>query len=235
MGLMNWLWYLGAGFLIGWIASTLTEWLWFRRRRFQPRSLPVAGEVSTGAAGATPSTLPAPSEEVEETYTPYTPPVASSETKDKGGAFRAPRAGSYPDNLTEIRGIGDVYEQRLYQAGIFTWHQLAQTDPETLRTVTKALPTSDPASWIEQARQLAQERGREGAVYTGPIPDDLTEIPGIDQVFEEQLYQAGIVTFAQLARLSPQALGEIIPAHQVGDNIDFTAWIERAATLSQQS
>lgn len=223
MGLMSWLWYVGAGFLIGWIVSTLTEWLWFRRRRVQsPSALPRTGP-------AQPSAPPGPVE--GEDYTPYTPPAAW----EQGASGAAPRAASYPDNLTEIRGIGDVYEQRLYQAGIFTWHQLAHTDPETLRQVTKALPTSDPNSWIEQARQLARERGREGAVYTGPTPDNLTQIPGIDQIFEEHLYQAGIVTFAQLARLSPQALGEIIPAHQVGDNIDFTAWIEQAATLSQDS
>lgn len=234
MGVLNWLWYVGAGFLIGWIISTLVEWLWFRRHRLLTQHVVSAGVQSqaqdSGAKGAKASPPP------EETYTPFTPPAAKEPATRQGDVFgSAPQAASYPDNLTEIRGIGDVYEQRLYQAGIFTWHQLAQTDPDTLRTVTKALPTSDPASWVEQARELARERGREGAVYTGPIPDNLTRIPGIDQVYEELLYRAGIVTFAQLARLSPQALGEIIPAHQVGDHIDFTAWIDQAAALSQQT
>ncbi|RME54674.1 MAG: hypothetical protein D6790_16610 [Caldilineae bacterium] len=207
------------------------EWLWFRQRRLQSRAAPVSTGPNQARMEVSAQHPAPPGSVAQEDYTPYTPPAALEQIP----SGEAPRAVSYPDNLTEIRGIGDVYEQRLYQAGIFTWHQLAHTDPETLRQVTKALPTSDVNSWIEQAHQLAQERGREGAVYTGPTPDNLTQIPGIDQIFEEHLYQAGIVTFAQLARLSPQALGEIIPAHQVGDNIDFTAWIERAAALSQNS
>ena len=30
---LNILWYVGAGFLLGWVLSTLTEWLWSRGRR----------------------------------------------------------------------------------------------------------------------------------------------------------------------------------------------------------
>lgn len=139
-----------------------------------------------------------------------------------------------PDDLSAIRGIGDVYEQRLYRAGIFTWHQLSRTDTEILRRITKALPSSNPQSWIEQARELALAARRVGAVYDGPVPDDLTRIEGIDQVYEGELYAAGILTFEQLAERAPDELQRIIPAHLAGDRIDFESWIAQADILAEE-
>jgi 1,4-alpha-glucan branching enzyme len=59
--------------------------------------------------------------------------------------------------LTEIRGIGPAYQQRLYDAGLFTWQQIAEHEPDALRQLAQALPTSDPQSWIDQARRLVQD------------------------------------------------------------------------------
>lgn len=207
---LNMLWYVGAGFLMGWVISTLTEWLWFRGRRV--------------GAGSPPQTRTSPQLRQQTAYPApdYQPYVATSSTPS------APASGNRPDPLSDIRGIGDVYEQRLYEAGIFTWHELGQVDVDTLRAVTKALPTSDPNSWIEQARHLAAENGRIGAIYTGPLPDDLTRISGIDQVFEQELVNAGIVTFTQLAQTTAPELAAIIPAHRLDDAIDFAGWIAEA-------
>jgi predicted flap endonuclease-1-like 5' DNA nuclease len=218
---MNILWYVGTGFLLGWVISTLTEWLWFRRRH-------VGGAASvpprSGAAQSSrqPAAYPAPE------YQPY---GAGAGASAAGTGQPSAASGNRPDPLSDIRGIGDVYEQRLYEAGIFTWHELGQVDVDTLRAITKALPTSQPESWIEQARQLAAENGRIGASYTGPVPDDLTRIPGIDQVFEQELVRAGIVTFAQLAQTTAPELAAIIPAHRLDDAIDFAAWIGEAREL----
>ena len=46
MDVQAWLWYVTAGFLLGWVMSTLTEWLWFRRRRMQSYQQPVLSAES---------------------------------------------------------------------------------------------------------------------------------------------------------------------------------------------
>lgn len=221
---MNILWYVGTGFLLGWVISTLTEWLWFRRRHVGAGSS-VQSRSGFTPADRQPAAFPAPE------YQPYGASDAGNGQPSAASGPPSAASGNRPDPLSDIRGIGDVYEQRLYEAGIFTWHELGQVDVDTLRAITKALPTSQPESWIEQARQLAAENGRIGASYTGPVPDDLTRIPGIDQVFEQELVRAGIVTFAQLAQTTAPELAAIIPAHRLVDAIDFAAWIGAAREL----
>ncbi|HRJ43655.1 MAG: hypothetical protein KJZ86_16730 [Caldilineaceae bacterium] len=213
----NILWYVGAGFLLGWVLSTLTEWLWLRGRRMGG-AVPGVDPMTAALGNRQPPAHP-PGD-----YRPY---MAASPALAQPGAAR----GNHPDPLSDIRGIGDVYEKRLYEAGVFTWHELGQVDVDTLRAITKALPSSNPESWIVQARQLAAESGRVNAIYTGPIPDDLTRIEGIDQVFEQELVQAGIVTFAQLAQTTAPELAAIIPAHRLDDAINFAAWIGEARQL----
>lgn len=221
---MNILWYVGTGFLLGWVISTLTEWLWFRRRHVGAGSS-VPPRSGSAQSNRQPTVYPAPE------YQPYGATAAANGPTSAASGPPSAASGNRPDPLSDIRGIGDVYEQRLYEAGIFTWHELGQVDVDTLRAITKALPTSQPESWIEQARQLAAENGRIGATYTGPIPSDLNRIPGIDQVFEQELVRAGIVTFAQLAQTTAPELAAIIPAHRLDDAIDFAAWIGEAREL----
>lgn len=219
------IWYIAAGFLIGWITSTLVEWFWFRRSR---------GLGATGQGGADlprpfptrerrPLDEPDPEAEVGAGYRPFQVPAAASTA--------AAHNENRPDDLSEIRGIGEVYRERLYRAGIMTWHQLAGSDPESLRQATRALPGSDAESWITQAAELARQRGRIGATYSGPIPDALTRIEGIDQVFEAELYRHGIFTYDSLAATTPERLGQIISVEAVGDSSHFDDWIRGARDL----
>lgn len=217
MGGLDIWWYVGAGFLLGWVISTLTEWLWFRRRYVETEAVGRGAEV-TARRGRQPGETPT------NDYPPYVADPASA-------AQPSAASGNRPDPLTDIRGIGDVYERRLYEAGVFTWHELSLVDVDTLRAITRALPSSNPESWIEQARRLAVESGRVGVTYTGPLPDDLTRIQGIDQVFEQELVQAGIMTFRQLAQTTAPELDAIIPAHRLDEAIDFAAWIAEAREL----
>ena len=217
MGELNIWWYVGAGFLLGWVISTLTEWLWFRGRRVQTEPAERGSEALARRSRQ-------PADEPAAGYQPYVAGAASV-------AQPSAASGNRPDPLTDIRGIGDVYEQRLYEAGIFTWHELSLVDVDTLRAITKALPNSNPESWIEQAHLLATENARIGATYTGPLPDDLTRIRGIDQVFEQELVRAGIVTLRQLAQTTAPELAAIIPAHRLDKAIDFAAWIAEAREL----
>ncbi len=138
------------------------------------------------------------------------------------------RSKDHPDNLSKIKGIGDVYKFRLFAAGIFTWHQVAESDIETLRAATHAYPGSNVHEWPPQARALAEQFGRENAFYTGPVPDDLTQIIGIGPVSERTLYRAGICTYAQLAGATVDELQELFPIAIAGDEPDFEQWIRLA-------
>ena len=62
--------------------------------------------------------------------------------------------GEQPDDFEPIKGIGKVFEQRLYAAGIRTYKTLANTTVEQLAAVCQARKPLEPnyAGWIQQAR-----------------------------------------------------------------------------------
>lgn len=77
-------------------------------------------------------------------------------------AVEAPEALAAPaarDRLASVSGIGPVYEQRLNQAGISTFAQLAALAPDRLKEIIapSRLQDLELESWIEQARQLASD------------------------------------------------------------------------------
>jgi predicted flap endonuclease-1-like 5' DNA nuclease len=61
-----------------------------------------------------------------------------------------------PDDLTLIHGIGAGMKERLNEAGIHTFVQLAHRDPGTLReSLGDVGRLAKVESWIEQARDMA--------------------------------------------------------------------------------
>jgi predicted flap endonuclease-1-like 5' DNA nuclease len=144
------------------------------------------------------------------------------------------RTQEYPDDLSKIKGIGDVYKQRLYRAGIYTWKQIAESDVEALRRATSAYPSSNVDEWLVQAQKLMEKTGRTDAVYNGPPPDDLTKILGIGPVSAAGLYRAGICTYEQLASTPIADLAALFPIAVAGDQPDFAQWVARAAILADE-
>ncbi len=69
-------------------------------------------------------------------------------------------SGAPPDNFEALDGIGEIYERRLYDAGICTFEALAATTPERLAEVCQApaLRSADYAAWIAHAAELAAAR-----------------------------------------------------------------------------
>lgn len=72
----------------------------------------------------------------------------------------APAAVAYQgpaDDLEHILGIGPVYAQRLQDAGIHTYADLARQTPDHVRKVTgiSLKRTAEAAEWIGDARRLA--------------------------------------------------------------------------------
>ena len=234
MELTSLLGYILIGLLFGWVTSTLVEWVWYRGRR---RRIDLA-MASTGAGGsyqmgereapAFAGDTTAPRRRPQEDARPQ------AQERKRAKRRKAQPLANRPDNLTAIHGIGDLYERRLYQVGIFTWHQLSRVDADSLQQITRALPSSDTQAWIAQARKLAKTNDRVGAVYDGPLPEDLTRIDGVDHVYEDELYAAGIFTFRQLAETAPDELASIIPAHLAGEHLDFVGWTAQADSLRDE-
>jgi predicted flap endonuclease-1-like 5' DNA nuclease len=179
---------------------------------------PAPAHHETPPAGAAPSQTPAVEDKTESAVSRH--------------AAIAPQAPERPDNFARIKGIGVSYRQRLYEAGIYTWQQLVDTDVETLRKITRAKPNADIENWQTQAQALMEKYKREGATYHGPPPDDLTAIAGIGPTTLDALYHAGICTFAQLAAATPEQLRDLLPAPAVGVEVDYTPWIEQAKRLA---
>lgn len=97
----------------------------------------------------------------------------------------------------------------------------------------------------EQMRQAEGEierlRGelatsRESSVGDAPderARDPLQKISGIGNVFAGRLNGAGIYTFAELAKQSPERLREIVDA-QEWQSVDPESWIEQAEQFARQ-
>jgi predicted flap endonuclease-1-like 5' DNA nuclease len=64
------------------------------------------------------------------------------------------------DPLIDINGIGPVYQQRLFEAGVTTFDALAALSPERIRAIIKheRWQEIDPEAWIAEARQLAERQ-----------------------------------------------------------------------------
>jgi len=68
-----------------------------------------------------------------------------------------------PDDLKMVKGIGPKISGELNERGIFTFEQLAATDPAYLEELMHQLEWSEinhPDTWPEQARLLAEEKRR---------------------------------------------------------------------------
>ncbi|MBP8948744.1 MAG: hypothetical protein KBG73_07865 [Candidatus Promineofilum sp.] len=78
--------------------------------------------------------------------------ASAAKSKAAEPATRTAAATLAADDLTEIKGIGPVFAERLRQAGITTFADVAQASADQLREVTHATSVANPDEWIEQAK-----------------------------------------------------------------------------------
>jgi predicted flap endonuclease-1-like 5' DNA nuclease len=112
------------------IVAGLGAAAWLVKDRLLPTPSPPVGPAPSFRSAppeATPRPAPAP-----EPTVPAAPTAAAT------------------DDLTEIKGIGPVYAERLAGAGITTFGALAGADPAGL-AATVEVREDQAASWIEQA------------------------------------------------------------------------------------
>lgn len=146
-----------------------------------------------------------------------------------------PEVTPQPQDLSAVAGVGAVYEQRLYNAGIGAYWELATLDDDALRRILKLdkarAATVDLNALRASARRLAEETGTIGYVWNGAPVDDFEPIKGIGKVYEQRLYNAGIRTYAALASATPEQLLEIVQARSPVPP-DVKSWIAQAQELA---
>ncbi|MCB0047886.1 MAG: hypothetical protein KDD92_20860 [Caldilineaceae bacterium] len=129
------------------------------------------------------------------------------------GASSLPASDNHPDDLTKVNGIGGVYQGRLYNAGVFTWAQIAALTPAELEKMTDAIEAANVTEWPAEASVLAVENGRVDARYDGPMPDTLTDLPTIGDGARDLLRRHGIVTYRQLIDADADAVDAMLKAN----------------------
>jgi predicted flap endonuclease-1-like 5' DNA nuclease len=139
---------------------------------------------------------------------------------------------SCPQDLALVDGIGTVFEEKLFEAGIGSFWELAGTPDEELINILdlKRFQGVDLAAIKADALRLANETNTAGQVWDGTPPDDFEILEGIGNIYERRLYSAGICSYAALAAATPEQLAEICKAPTF-HRPDYTYWIAQARQM----
>lgn len=119
----------------------------------QPIEIPAPTTKASGGSSA-PSTPP---------IKPTTPQPAAKPVSAAAPAAKAvdPSRPAQPDDLTLIEGIGPKSAQALYDAGVTTFAQVAQTSPEELHRIVKVeanvrIFSEATRTWPKQAQYIVR-------------------------------------------------------------------------------
>ena len=137
-------------------------------------------------------------------------------------------------DLSDVKSIGSVFEQRLYAAGVGTFWELAHTTDDNLVRMLQLNDRQririDFDEIRADAERLARETDSVGRMWEGAQPDDFEPLEGIGAVYEKRLYEAGICTYESLAALSVEDLTRICPPTRIRKP-EYGDWISQARTL----
>ena len=129
---MNPLFAFVLGLLAGWLIEWLIDYFYWRTRYAEK----------------------GPGDGRDQTSTPEVQrfPVVEVESK--------PAASVVPDDLKIIKGIGKVIEQKLNDAGVYTFEQLGNLNAADLRSIlgNTIERLADEESLLQQARDLARRK-----------------------------------------------------------------------------
>ncbi len=133
--------------------------------------------------------------------------------------------------LTDVKGIGSVYQQRLYKAGVGTYWELASLPDadmqETLQIPDLQRSRIDFEETRADAYEWAKQTNTVGLLWDGDHVDDFEALPGIGKTFEKRLYEAGITTYEQLAAIDIERLVDIVQAPPMRE-VNYDELKERA-------
>ena len=151
-----------VGFVIEWLIDVAYRrnrelWLQLRQRGVEPhlQTVSVTTEGEDAAAETLADFLHQREEEVRELREQLS--AADARLDGLSDDFEAYQR-THPDDMTVIKGIGSVYQWKLRDAGVNTYAQLADADPDKLRRMldVKEWQRVEIESWIEQARDWSQ-------------------------------------------------------------------------------
>lgn len=206
-----------------------------------------AAQPAPVASSVEPAILPTPSPMPTNIEAEPTPTVFK---QNKAFAFSAaqqagvePTTSACPQDLSEIDGVGSVFEQRLYDAGIGTYWEVANLSADDLRAALRLdePPRKGRVNRVLQvdlgairaaARALAESTQSLGWTWTGGQADDFEPINGIGRVFEQRLLNAGICTYEALIQTDVARLAEICAPSKRVRQPDFASWIAQAKSLA---
>jgi len=187
----------------------------------------VSEAVNTGAAAATPARPTKPRKSK-----PQQPKEVIGYRVTQSRTFRAEVVPEGHDPLGVIEGVGTVYQQKLWVAGIKTFEDLAATPEAQLREVIgKDLEFDE---WIVEARRFVRgvyKLSRATAGGTRRKADDLTRIEGIGPKMRDALIAAGITTFEELEAATEGQILAAIEAAGMSFAPSIPTWSRQAAYL----
>jgi predicted flap endonuclease-1-like 5' DNA nuclease len=131
-----------AGLIIGWVIEWIIDWRFWRRSTYS--SLEAEHRLRTELAAAQNEIRQLQNQLAELTW-PAKEAIAQLVQRDP---------------LEQINGIGPVFAQRLHDAGIFRFAELAAATPETIRLAVQpeAWQRVDAEQWIARAAELAEQQ-----------------------------------------------------------------------------
>ena len=155
---MQFLLGLVAGLIIGWVIEWFIDWQFWRA---DTEGHPFSGLLSDADTQRLRDQLEQAQSEIDTLRAQLD---SSAQAGLEAGATRrttVPLTGQpvviTADRLETIKGIGPVFAKRLNEAGIFTFADLANADPDALRGMVEAQDwqATDTAAWIIEASLLA--------------------------------------------------------------------------------
>lgn len=207
-------------------------------RRLEDRleDIDIAEAAASSPAAPTAPTDGEPGEEEEEEAIVVNP--------DKGVMDqRIITSDRASDDLTKIEHISTFTQSQLYQAGIYTYEEIASWDPARVAQVTSLIGyvpgRIEKDNWVGQAAALLagegasddpQSRGSDGPSATATVDlSDLKIIEGIGPKIEQVLKESGVQTLEQLAGRDPEELrGMLIQAGDKYRMHDPATWPKQA-------
>lgn len=118
------------------------------------------------------------------------------------------------DDLTRIEGVGPFLAQKLNEAGIFTFSQIAGWDSADIGRITELIGyfpgRIERDDWVGQAVKLMNGNTPVSEVAVDPKMTNLKLIEGIGPKIEELLKNAGIFDLPQLAETPVDLIEEIL-------------------------
>ncbi len=117
-------------------------------------------------------------------------------------------------------------------AGSFAMWQLSHRQQPS-KDVDHEVATANEAQAIVHKRHEPEQD--EASTLAGPPADKLDAIRGIGPVYAQRLSSAGIRSFAQLAELAPEQVGEIVGQGKAENLVNARGWIDQARQLAKKS